>query len=91
MRGRWRRTGSGSRARSEDVELQARAKSQNRALTKREQQVCSLVAKGFSNKAIAWELHITYGSVKEYLFRIFRKIGCANRTELAIYEIRRAG
>jgi len=56
-------------------------------LSARELQVVSLVAKGNPNKRIALELHLTEGTVKEYLNRIFRKAGAANRTELAIWYL----
>jgi len=36
-------------------------------------------------------LHLTEGTVKEYLNRIFRKVGATNRTELAIWAITTQG
>jgi two-component system nitrate/nitrite response regulator NarP len=39
------------------------------------------------NKEIAHELHLTEGTVKEYLHRIFRKLGTKNRTELAVLAL----
>jgi len=53
-------------------------------LTPRELQVIALVRKAKTNKAIAYELCLTEGTVKEYLFRIFRKLNVGNRTELAL-------
>ena len=50
----------------------------------RQRQVCELVAEGKSNKDIAFRLHLSEGTVKEYLNRIFRKLNISNRTELAI-------
>ena len=41
------------------------------------------------NKEIAHELHLTEGTVKEYLNRIFRKLGMSNRTELAVWALTR--
>jgi DNA-binding NarL/FixJ family response regulator len=32
-------------------------------------------------------LHLTEGTVKEYLNRIFRKMGATNRTELAVWAV----
>lgn len=43
-----------------------------------------LVQQAKSNKEIAFELCLTVGTVKEYLYRIFRKLQVANRTELAL-------
>jgi len=36
---------------------------------------------------IAYELHLTEGTIKEYLNRIFRKLGVSNRTELAVWAL----
>lgn len=59
----------------------------SRMLSFREKQVVKLVCKAKLNKEIAYELHLTEGTVKEYLNRIFRKVGASNRTELAIWAI----
>jgi len=53
-------------------------------LSFRERQIASLVAAAKSNKEIAYELCLTYGTVKEYIFQIFRKLNVTNRTELAM-------
>lgn len=59
----------------------------NPKLTFRERQVVNLVSRGKLNKEIAYELHLSEGTIKEYLNRIFRKIGTTNRTELAIWAL----
>jgi DNA-binding NarL/FixJ family response regulator len=59
----------------------------NRALSFRERQVVVLVAEAKLNKEIAHELHLTEGTIKEYLNRIFRKLGVANRTALAMWAV----
>jgi len=59
-----------------------------KTLTVREKQVVELVSRGKLNKEIAFELHLSEGTIKEYLFRIFRKIGVSNRTELAVWSLR---
>jgi DNA-binding NarL/FixJ family response regulator len=56
-------------------------------LSFREKQVVGLVVRGKLNKEIAHELHLTEGTVKEYLNRIFRKVGATNRTELAVWAL----
>ena len=56
-------------------------------LTQRELQVVSLVRKAMRNKEIAHKLSLTEGTVKEYLFMIFRKVGVKNRTELALWAL----
>ena len=54
-------------------------------LSFREKQIVYLIQQAKSNKEIAFELCLTVGTVKEYIFRIFRKLGVANRTELALW------
>jgi DNA-binding NarL/FixJ family response regulator len=68
---------------------QTRMKALNPQLTFREKQVVGLVARGKLNKEIAYELHLSEGTIKEYLNRIFRKLGATNRTELAVWELTR--
>jgi DNA-binding NarL/FixJ family response regulator len=58
-----------------------------RPLSFRERQVVKLVQQAKLNKEIAFELHLTEGTIKEYLNRIFRKLGVKNRTELAIWAL----
>jgi DNA-binding NarL/FixJ family response regulator len=57
----------------------------NRTLSFREKQIVKLVQQAKLNKEIAYELHLSEGTIKEYLNRIFRKLGVKNRTELAIW------
>jgi DNA-binding CsgD family transcriptional regulator len=59
-----------------------------RPLSFREGQVVNLIALGKLNKEIAADLHLTEGTIKEYLNRIFRKLGISNRTELAVRKLR---
>lgn len=56
-------------------------------LSFREQQVVDLVSQGKLNKEIAHKLHLTEGTIKEYLNRIFRKLGVTNRTQLAVWSL----
>lgn len=56
------------------------------SLSPREQQVVALIRSGKPNKLIAYELCLTVGTVKEYLYKIFRKVGVSNRTELALWR-----
>jgi len=53
-------------------------------LSFREKQIVALIQQAKSNKEIAFELCLTVGTVKEYIYHIFRKLGVANRTELAL-------
>ena len=54
-------------------------------LSFRETQIVDLVREAKANKQIAFELGLTEGTVKEYLYHIFRKVGVTNRTELALW------
>jgi DNA-binding NarL/FixJ family response regulator len=56
-------------------------------LTKRELSVVQLVAEGLSNRDISHELRLSEHTVRNYLFRIFNKVGVSTRLELAIYAI----
>ncbi len=59
---------------------------QNRVnLTERQGQIISLVAQGMKNKEIAWSLGITEGTVKVYLYKLFRKLGMNDRLAMALY------
>jgi DNA-binding NarL/FixJ family response regulator len=62
----------------------------SRELSFREKQIVALIQRAKLNKEIAYELHLTEGTIKEYLNRIFRKVGVSNRTELAIWAFRQA-
>lgn len=44
----------------------------------------TLIRQAKANKEIAFELRLTEGTVKEYLYRIFRKQNVTSRTELAV-------
>lgn len=57
-------------------------------LSFREQQIVALVRQAKANKEIAYELCLTEGTVKEYLYHIFRKLNVSSRTELALRAYR---
>lgn len=56
-------------------------------LSMREAQVVRLVAEGLSNREISKELSLSEHTVKNYLFRIFEKLGVGTRVELVLYSI----
>ena len=56
-------------------------------LTPREQSLVDLVAQGRTNRDISRELNLSEHTVRNYLFRIFNKLGTSNRLELALYAI----
>jgi DNA-binding NarL/FixJ family response regulator len=55
------------------------------ALSKREQDVVLCVADGLSNREIAHRLKLTEHTVKNYLFRVFDKLGVSSRVEVVLY------
>jgi DNA-binding NarL/FixJ family response regulator len=57
-------------------------------LSKREVDVVNLLADGLSNRDIARSLCLSENTIKNYLFRIFEKVGVSNRTELLLYAFR---
>jgi DNA-binding NarL/FixJ family response regulator len=48
-------------------------------LTPREYQVAMLVARGLSNKEVARQLRISYGTVKLHMHHIMEKLGIKRR------------
>ncbi|GLY69107.1 response regulator [Amycolatopsis taiwanensis] len=60
--------------------LMNRLRAPGNALTRREIEVLVLVAEGLSNQAIGQRLHLTEGTVKSHLSRIYTKLGVDSRT-----------
>jgi len=56
-------------------------------LSQRELDIIRRLADGHSNKAIAKELAITEATVKVHLKTVLRKLGAANRTQVAIWAV----
>jgi len=56
-------------------------------LTPRKESVVRLVVQGLVNREIAGTLHLSEHTIKNYLFRIFDKLGVSNRVELALYAV----
>jgi DNA-binding NarL/FixJ family response regulator len=59
------------------------------ALTKREAEVLRQIALGLTNKEIAQSLHISYETVKEHVQHVLRKVGVSDRTQAAVWAVRR--
>jgi len=53
-------------------------------LTAAERQLATLVAQGFTNREIADRVHLSAKTIEVYLSRVFRKVGCSSRLELAL-------
>ncbi len=58
-------------------------------LTQRESEVLRQLALGLTNKEIAQSLHISYETVKEHVQHILRKIGVSDRTQAAVWAVRK--
>jgi DNA-binding NarL/FixJ family response regulator len=58
-------------------------------LTQRESEVLRQLAYGLTNKEIAGALHISYETVKEHVQHILRKIGVSDRTQAAVWAVRK--
>ena len=54
-------------------------------LTPREQDVVRLVTEGLKNREIALKLKLTEHTVRNYLLRIFDKLGISSCVELVLY------
>jgi DNA-binding NarL/FixJ family response regulator len=59
------------------------------SLTKRESEVLKQLAFGLTNKEIAQALGISYETVKEHVQHILRKIGVSDRTQAAVWAVRK--
>jgi len=57
----------------------------NALLSKREQDVVACASRGFTNAEIARELKLSENTVRNYMFRIFDKLGVSTRVELVKY------
>jgi DNA-binding NarL/FixJ family response regulator len=69
-------------ARAGDVDTQLRSRIEH-ALTKRELEVATLVARGSSNQRIAKELGLSVRTIESHLDHAYNKLDVDSRTELA--------
>ncbi len=65
---------------SDDVEV---------SLSKREGEVLRQMAHGLTNKEVAQTLHVSYETVKEHVQNIFRKVRVVDRTQAAVWAVRK--
>lgn len=61
----------------------------SRQLSQREEEIARLVAEGLSNRQISQRLQLSEHTIKNYLFRVFEKLGVSTRVELALYALKR--
>lgn len=72
------------------VELNARARHQEGdAISEREREVLQLVARGLTNKEIAYELNITEKTARNHISHILDKLNLSRRAEAAAYAVQR--
>jgi two-component system nitrate/nitrite response regulator NarL len=69
--------------------LESVSLSGSRPLSKREEEIARLVAEGLSNREISQRLDLSEHTIKNYLFRVFEKLGVSTRVELALYALKR--
>ncbi|WP_159615763.1 helix-turn-helix transcriptional regulator [Arthrobacter zhaoguopingii] len=90
----WTSRGAGQKARSAQTRLTAvlsrtdqpavgtAGSAPGARLTRREQDIVSLVAEGYSNRDIAERQNVSVRTVEGHLYRIFAKLGISRREEL---------
>lgn len=69
--------------------METHTNANSRPLSKREEEIARLVAEGLSNRQISDRLGLSEHTIKNYLFRVFEKLGVGTRVELALYAINR--
>lgn len=70
-----------------DKENQSNFDDKNK-FTEREKEIIKLISEGLSNKEIAGNLHISEGTVKNYISSILDKTYLEHRTQIAIYYLK---
>jgi len=59
------------------------------SLSPREMEILLCITRGMSNKAIAYQLGISHQTVKNHMTAILHKLDVADRTQAAVYALRR--
>ena len=60
-------------------------------LSKRENEVVRYLAQGFTNREIAERMALSQHTIKNYLFRVFDKLGVSSRVELLFMTLSQNG
>jgi DNA-binding NarL/FixJ family response regulator len=58
-------------------------------LSEREMEILNLITRGLSNKQVALELGISHQTVKNHMTSILRKLAVNDRTQAAVYALRK--
>jgi DNA-binding NarL/FixJ family response regulator len=61
------------------------AQTRDSGLTQRERDVLLAVARGLSNREVADQLHVGYGTVKTHVSHLLTKLDCRDRAQLVMY------
>lgn len=64
----------------------AQAETYSYSLSERDLEILKLLSQGNSNREIAQSLHITEGTVKNYITRILNRLGLRDRTQAALWS-----
>lgn len=59
-------------------------------LTKREDEIVALVIAGKTNRDIAFRLNLSEHTIKNHLFRLFRKLGVCSRSQLVAHTMQQS-
>jgi PAS domain S-box-containing protein len=74
--------------RSKEHQVDATVRSEIiRQLTTREKEILRLLAGGLTNRQIAWRLHLSAGTVRNHLGRVFPKLEAVDRTQAAVRAV----
>ncbi len=57
-------------------------------ISEREMEILKLIGDGFSNKEISDKLHLTDGTVRNYVTKLLEKLHLRDRTQLAIFYLK---
>jgi DNA-binding NarL/FixJ family response regulator len=57
-------------------------------LSDREREVLQMITHGLSNTEIAQKLHLSDGTVRNYVSALFVKLGVSDRTQAAVLALR---
>ena len=84
-----RKTAAGERVLSPIIEFALRENEAEIQFSKRQQDIISAIANGFTNQEIANMLHISRTRVKQHLTDVFDKLGATNRSEAIAIVMRK--
>jgi DNA-binding CsgD family transcriptional regulator len=58
-------------------------------LTERDDKMLALLAKGFSVRAVADAVGLSYGTTRVYLCNLYGRLGVGNKTQAALWYVQR--